>query len=136
DVMDRLAPVGDVYQAGTLSGNPLAMAAGLATLALLREPGAYDRLEWTSSELAAGLAAPGVTVNRVGAMLTAFFSEGPVTGFASATASDTERYARFHSHMLDRGIYLAPSQFEAIMPSLAHTPDQVEATIAAAREFA
>ena len=77
-----------------------------------------------------------MTVNRLGAMLTAFFAQGPVTGFASATTSDTERYARFHAHMLDRGIYLAPSQFEAIMPSLAHTAEQVEATVAAAREFA
>ena len=135
DVMERLAPAGDVYQAGTLSGNPLAMAAGLATLELLREPGAYERLEQTSAALAEGLAAPGVTVNRVGAMLTGFFHPGPVTDFRSAADSDTDRYARFHAHMLDRGIYLAPSQFEAMMPSLAHTPDQVEATIAAAREF-
>jgi glutamate-1-semialdehyde 2,1-aminomutase len=135
DVMERLAPVGDVYQAGTLSGNPLAMAAGLATLELLREPGAYDRLEATSAELAGGLAAPGVTVNRLGAMLTAFFNDGPVTDFASAMASDTDRYGRFHAHMLDRGIYLAPSQFEAMMPSLAHTAEQVELTIAAAHEF-
>ena len=136
DVMERLAPAGDVYQAGTLSGNPLAMAAGLATLELLREPGAYERLEQTSATLADGLAVPGVTVNRVGAMLTAFFHPGPVTDYRSAADSDTDRYARFHAHMLDRGIYLAPSQFEAMMPSLAHTPDQVEATVAAAREFA
>jgi glutamate-1-semialdehyde 2,1-aminomutase len=135
DVMERLAPLGDVYQAGTLSGNPLAMAAGLATLQLLREPGCYDRLESTSAELEAGLAAPGVTVNRLGAMLTAFFTDGPVTDFASAMASDIDRYGRFHAHMLDRGIYLAPSQFEAMMPSLAHTAEQVELTIAAAREF-
>jgi glutamate-1-semialdehyde 2,1-aminomutase len=135
DVMERLAPVGDVYQAGTLSGNPLAMAAGLATLELLREPGAYERLEQTSAALAEGLAAPGVTVNRVGAMVTGFLHPGPVTDFRSAADSDTDRYARFHAHMLDRGVYLAPSQFEAMMPSLAHTPDQVEATVAAAREF-
>ena len=135
DVMERLAPAGDVYQAGTLAGNPLAMAAGLATLELLREPGAYERLEQTSAALAAGLEAPGVTVNRLGAMLTAFFTDGPVTDFRSAAASDSERYARFHAHMLERGIYLAPSQFEAMMPSLAHTPEQVEATVAAAREF-
>jgi glutamate-1-semialdehyde 2,1-aminomutase len=135
-IMERLAPEGDVYQAGTLSGNPLAMAAGLATLALLREPGAYDRLEQTSAALAAGLVAPGVTVNRVGAMLTAFFHPGPVSSFADAAASDTGRFARFHAHMLAQGIYLAPSQFEALMPSLAHTPDQVERTAAAAAEFA
>ena len=135
-IMGRLAPEGDVYQAGTLSGNPLAMAAGLATLALLREPGAYDRLEETSAALAAGLEAPGVTVNRVGAMLTAFFHPGPVSSFADAAASDTERFARFHAHMLAHGIYIAPSQFEALMPSLAHTPEQVERTAAAAAEFA
>ena len=135
-IMGRLAPEGDVYQAGTLSGNPLAMAAGLATLALLREPGAYDRLEETSAALAAGLEAPGVTVNRVGAMLTAFFHPGPVSSFADANASDTERFARFHAHMLAHGIYIAPSQFEALMPSLAHTPEQVERTAAAAAEFA
>ncbi|HET6847507.1 MAG TPA: glutamate-1-semialdehyde 2,1-aminomutase [Gaiellales bacterium] len=136
DVMERLAPLGDVYQAGTLSGNPLAMAAGLATLDLLREDGVYDRLESTSAAVAEGLSGPGVTVNRVGAMLTGFFSGGPVTDFASASVSDTARYARFHAHMLARGVYLAPSQFEAMMPSLAHTSEQVEMTVAAAREFA
>jgi len=135
DVMERLAPLGDVYQAGTLSGNPLAMAAGLATLELLREDGAYERLERTSAAVAEGLAAPGVRVNRVGAMLTAFFSQEAVTDFATASAADTERYARFHAHMLDRGVYLAPSQFEAMMPSLAHSEEQVGITIAAAQEF-
>ena len=135
DVMERLAPLGDVYQAGTLSGNPLAMAAGLATLELLREEGAYERLERTSAAVADGLRAPGVTVNRVGAMLTAFFSDAAVTDFASASAADSQRYARFHAHMLSRGVYLAPSQFEAMMPSLAHTDEQVELTVSAAREF-
>jgi glutamate-1-semialdehyde 2,1-aminomutase len=136
EIMSRLAPEGDVYQAGTLSGNPLAMAAGLATLALLREPGAYDRLESTAAALEAGLRRDDVTVNRVGAMLTAFFHPGPVRSFADAAASDTERFARFHAHMLAHGIYLAPSQFEALMPSLAHTSEQVERTAAAAAEFA
>jgi len=135
-IMGRLAPEGDVYQAGTLSGNPLAMAAGLATLALLREPGAYDRLEATAAALEAGLLRDGVTVNRVGAMLTAFFHPGPVRSFADAAASDTGRFARFHTHMLAHGVYIAPSQFEALMPSLAHTPEQVERTAAAAAEFA
>jgi glutamate-1-semialdehyde 2,1-aminomutase len=134
-IMSRLAPEGDVYQAGTLSGNPLAMAAGLATLALLREPGAYDRLETTAAALEAGLRSEGVTVNRVGAMLTAFFHPGPVRSFADAAASDTERFARFHAHMLAHGVYIAPSQFEALMPSLAHTPEQVELTAAAAAGF-
>jgi glutamate-1-semialdehyde 2,1-aminomutase len=135
DVMDMLAPDGDVYQAGTLSGNPLAMAAGLETLRLLREPDAYETLERVSAALAAALAGPGVTVNRVGAMLTAFFHPGPVHDFASAVASDTRRYGAFHAHMLERGIYMAPSQFEAAMPSLAHTDEQVELTAAAAAEF-
>jgi glutamate-1-semialdehyde 2,1-aminomutase len=135
DVMSRLAPLGDVYQAGTLAGNPLAMAAGLATLKLLREPGAYERLELVSAALADGLAGPGVTVNRVGAMLTAFNHPGPVRSFADAAASDTARYAAFHAHMLERGVYLAPSQFEAAMPSLAHTDEQIELTITAAAEF-
>jgi glutamate-1-semialdehyde 2,1-aminomutase len=135
DVMQRLAPVGDVYQAGTLSGNPLAMAAGLATLRLLRAPDAYDRLERTAAELEAALSAPGMTVNRVGAMLTAFFHPGPVRSFAEASASDTTRFAEFHAHMLARGVYVAPSQFEALMPSLAHTAEQVELTAAAAAEF-
>ena len=136
DVMELLAPLGDVYQAGTLSGNPLAMAAGLATLEQLRAPGAYEQLEEAGARLEAGLAGPGIMVNRVGAMLTAFFTDGPVIDFATAAASDTTRYAAFHQHMLDRGVYLAPSQFEAMMPSLAHTAETVEATVAAAREFA
>jgi glutamate-1-semialdehyde 2,1-aminomutase len=136
EIMSRLAPEGDVYQAGTLSGNPLAMAAGLATLALLREPGAYDRLEATAAALEAALRRDDVTVNRVGAMLTAFFHPGPVRSFADAAASDTERFARFHAHMLAHGVYVAPSQFEALMPSLAHTPEQVNRTAAAAAEFA
>jgi glutamate-1-semialdehyde 2,1-aminomutase len=136
DVMERLAPAGDVYQAGTLSGNPLAMAAGLSTLELLREPGAYERLEQVSAALAAGLAAGGATVNRVGAMLTAFQYPGPVTSFADASASDTVRYAELHRHLLERGVYVAPSQFEAMMPSLAHTDEQVEMTVAAVSELA
>jgi glutamate-1-semialdehyde 2,1-aminomutase len=136
DVMALLAPEGDVYQAGTLSGNPLAMAAGLATLRLLREPGAYERLERTGTALEAALAGPGVTVNRVGAMLTAFQHPGPVRSYADAAAADTTRFAAFHAHMLDRGVMLAPSQFEAAMPSLAHTGEQLEITAAAAAEFA
>jgi glutamate-1-semialdehyde 2,1-aminomutase len=135
EVMQRLAPVGDVYQAGTLSGNPLAMAAGLATLRLLRAPDVYERLERTGAALETALGAPGVTVNRVGAMLTAFFHPGPVRSFADASASDTARFAAFHAHMLAHGVYVAPSQFEALMPSLAHTDEQVELTGAAAAEF-
>ena len=133
--MALLAPDGDVYQAGTLSGNPLAMAAGLATLELLREPGAYERLEHTGAALEAALAGPGITVNRVGAMLTAFHHPGPVWSYADAAAADAARFAAFHAHMLDRGVYVAPSQFEAAMPSLAHTDEQLELTAAAAAEF-
>jgi glutamate-1-semialdehyde 2,1-aminomutase len=135
DVMSLLAPEGDVYQAGTLSGNPLAMAAGLATLALLREPGAYERLERTGASLEAALTGPGVTVNRVGAMLTGFHHPGPVRSYADAAGADTTRFAAFHSHMLDHGVLLAPSQFEAAMPSLAHTEEQLEMTAAVAAEF-
>jgi len=134
-LMSLVAPLGPVYQAGTLSGNPLAMAAGLATLALLRAPEAYERLERTAAALEVALRAPGVTVNRVGAMLTAFFHPGPVRSFADASASDTARFAAFHAHMLAHGVYVAPSQFEALMPSLAHTDEQVELTAAAAAEF-
>ena len=111
------------------------MAAGLATLGLLREPDTYQRLERTSAALASALSATGVTVNRVGAMLTGFFHPGPVRSFADAAAADTARYAAFHAHMLERGVYLAPSQFEAAMPSLAHTDEQVAITAAAAAEF-
>ena len=136
DVMALLAPDGDVYQAGTLSGNPLAMAAGLATLGLLREPGAYEQLERTGAALEAALSGPGVTVNRVGAMLTGFHHPGPVGSYADVAAADTTRFAAFHAHMLERGVLLAPSQFEAAMPSLAHTDEQLEVTAAAAAEFA
>ncbi len=136
DIMGLLAPEGDVYQAGTLSGNPLAMAAGLATLRLLREPGAYERLEQTGAALEAALSGQGVTVNRVGAMLTAFHHPGPVRSYADASGADTTRFAAFHAHMLERGVLLAPSQFEAAMPSLAHTGEQLELTAAAAAEFA
>ncbi len=138
DLMEQMAPLGPVYQAGTLSGNPLAMAAGIATLELLREPGMYERLEALGAQLAEGMTraaeAAGVplTVNRVGSMLTGFFTEGPVTDYASATAADTTRYARFHQAMLARGVYLAPSQFEAAFVSLAHTAEDLEQTAEAA----
>jgi glutamate-1-semialdehyde 2,1-aminomutase len=136
DVMRHVAPLGGVYQAGTLSGNPLAVAAGLATLRALREdPDAYPRLERLGARLEAGLrraadkAGIPVTVNRVGSMLTGFFTDGPVRSYADARRADTARYGRFFHGMLERGVYLAPSQFEAAFVSLAHTPsdlDQVE----------
>jgi len=133
--MGRLAPEGDVYQAGTLSGNPLAMAAGLATLALLREPGAYDRLEETSAALAAGLKAPGVTVNRVGAMLTLFMTQQGIRNFDDVQRCDTERYGALFRHLLARGIYIAPSQFEAMFVSLAHGEEEIDRTIQAVADF-
>ena len=138
EVMRHVAPLGGVYQAGTLSGNPLAVAAGLATLKALRAPGVYGRLEALGARLEAGLrrAAAGVplTVNRVGSMLTAFFTAGPVTDYASARGADTARYARFFHAMLARGVYLAPSQFEAAFVSLAHTEAAVDAAGRAAAE--
>ena len=140
DLMDQVAPAGPVYQAGTLSGNPLAMRAGIATLDRLDEPGTYERLESVSARFASGLTAaakdagvPSV-VNRVGSMLTAFFTETPVTDYASATLSDTKRYAAFHRAMLDRGVYLAPSQFEAAFVSTAHDAPAIERAVAAARD--
>jgi len=131
DVMSRLAPLGPVYQAGTLSGNPLALAAGLKAMELLRRPGTYERLEVLSARLAAGLAAAG-TVNRVGSMMTAFFTGGPVTDYAGAKRADTARYGRYFRAMLDRGVYLAPSQFEAAFVSLAHTDADIDYTLSAA----
>jgi glutamate-1-semialdehyde 2,1-aminomutase len=133
--MDKLAPLGPVYQAGTLSGNPLAVTAGLAILKLLRETNPYEQLERLGSKLEQGLKAAALeagiqaTVNRVGSMLTAFFTEGPVTAWLSAKKSDTHRYARFFRAMLDEGIYLAPSQFECAFVSLAHNDELIDQTI-------
>jgi glutamate-1-semialdehyde 2,1-aminomutase len=140
DLMDRVAPAGPVYQAGTLSGNPLAMRAGIETLDLLSEPGTYERLEAVSAKLAAGLesaarsAGVSSVLNRVGSMLTAFFTGEPVTDYTSAAKSDTGRYAAFFHGMLARGMYLAPSQFEAAFVSTAHSDLDVEATVRAAEE--
>jgi glutamate-1-semialdehyde 2,1-aminomutase len=134
DIMSRVAPAGPIYQAGTLSGNPLAVAAGLAALRHLKaHPEIYQRLEMAAGELCAAAPA-GVTVNRVGSMFTFFFTDGPVTDYESAKRSDTARFGRFFRAMLERGIYLAPSQFEAAFVSAAHTDEDIERTIAAARE--
>jgi glutamate-1-semialdehyde 2,1-aminomutase len=139
ELMERIAPAGDVYQAGTLSGNPLATAAGLATLGLLDEA-AYTRLDATTERLAAGLrdaaAESGVPVqvSHTTGLLTVFFSEEPVRDYDDARACDTDRYAAFCRAMLDRGVYLPPSQFEAWFPSLAHTGAHVERTLEAATE--
>jgi glutamate-1-semialdehyde 2,1-aminomutase len=137
EVMDRIAPAGPIYQAGTLSGNPMAMAAGKATLERLDAAG-YARLEALSARLAEGLAAAAkkagvaVQVNRVGSMLTVFFSGEPVFDAASARKADAKAFGRFVHAMLEGGVYLPPSQFEAAFVSVAHTDEDVDRTIAAA----
>jgi glutamate-1-semialdehyde 2,1-aminomutase len=139
-IMEMMAPLGPVYQAGTLSGNPLAMNAGLATLRELQSPGFYERLDALSSRLvdgaarAAASAGVSVRLNRVGSMRTPFFVDAPVVDYESARRSDRERYARFFHGMLERGVYLAPSQFEAAFVSAAHGEAEIDATIAAAAE--
>jgi glutamate-1-semialdehyde 2,1-aminomutase len=134
DIMSNLAPLGGVYQAGTLSGNPLAVAAGLAMLRHLKaHPEIYTRLEQLGATLCASVP-EGVTVNRIGSMFTWFFTEGPVFDYQSAQHADTARFARFFHAMLDRGIYLPPSQFEAAFISAAHTEEDIRRTVAAACE--
>ncbi len=139
ELMDMIAPVGPVYQAGTLSGNPLAMAAGLATLRYLRaRPEIYTQLDQTSGKLAegvlkvAGKHGINLCVNRVGSMLTWFFQKGPVYDWDSAAKSDTQAFAGFHNRMLERGVYLPPSQYEALFVSAAHTDGDIARTIEAA----
>jgi len=135
DIMSKVAPVGPIYQAGTLSGNPLAVAAGLAMLRHLKaHPEVYDRLEALADGLCAA-SLPGVTVNRAGSMFTFFFHPGPVTDWESARRSDTARFGRFFQHMLSQGIYLAPSQFEAGFVSAVHSEEDIRRTVAAARSF-
>jgi glutamate-1-semialdehyde 2,1-aminomutase len=134
DLMERLAPSGDVYQAGTLSGNPLATAAGVSVLRRLRDPAVYDELERLGARLEAGLA-PFGTVQRVGAMLTLFCRDGPIASYEDAAASDTERFAALFRHLLGAGVYVPPSQFECLFPSLAHTDDDIDRTIEAVRSF-
>ena len=140
DILDQVAPLGPIYQAGTLSGNPLTMAAGIETLTLLQAPGFYADLEAKGRQLADGLAAAaaasGVPVhtNRTGSMLTTFFTGVPVTEYATAKTSDTKRYGTFFRAMLDRGVSLAPSQFEAAFISAAHTVADLDTTVRAARE--
>jgi len=139
-IMERVSPTGPIYQAGTLSGNPLAMAAGLTTLGLLGKPGVYDRLEALSARLAEGLdraatdAGVPHVVQRVGSMLTLFFHDGPVRDYDDARRSNVALFARFFWEMLARGVYLPCSQYEAAFVSLAHTEDDVDHTVAAARE--
>lgn len=142
EYMMHLAPEGDIYQAGTLSGNPLAMAAGLATLRVLGAGGVYDFLEQKGAKLLEGIrdaartAGLRVVLNRVGSMGSLFFTDRPVTDFASAAASDAGLFRQYYTRMLEQGIYLAPSPFEATFVSLAHTDEALEATLAcAARAF-
>ncbi|HZS30398.1 MAG TPA: glutamate-1-semialdehyde 2,1-aminomutase [Gaiellaceae bacterium] len=134
EVMDLLAPAGPVYQAGTLSGNPLATAAGLSVLRRLRDPGVYAELERRAALLADRLAPLG-RVQRVGALLTVFMTGGPVRNFEEAQACDTGRYAALFRHLLEQGVYLPPSQFEALFPSTSHGEDEIERTVAAAASF-
>jgi len=139
ELLRNIAPVGSIYQAGTLSGNPLAMTAGLLTLRRLRDPKIYEQLEQRSAKLCAGLsqaaAEAGVktVTNRVGSMWTTFFTGDPVTNWTTANKSNRELYGRFFHAMLAEGVYLAPSQFEAGFVSSAHTEEVIEQTIAAAR---
>ncbi len=139
DLMNHIAPAGPIYQAGTLSGNPLAMTAGLATLKRLRERAVYEQLERAGARLTAGLSAAAqaagikTVTNRVGSMFTTFFTDAPVTDWTSAGQSDRALYGRFFHAMLQAGVYLAPSQFEAAFIGLAHTDELLDQTITAAR---
>ncbi|MBS3956549.1 MAG: glutamate-1-semialdehyde 2,1-aminomutase [Clostridiales bacterium] len=140
EIMEHLAPVGPVYQAGTLSGNPVAMVAGLATIEALSAPGVYEELDRKGKRIADGLcrasgsAAIHTSCNRVGSMACMFFTHLEVSNWATASTSDTERYAAYFRGMLDRGFWLAPSQFEATFASLAHTDEELDAFVAAATE--
>jgi glutamate-1-semialdehyde 2,1-aminomutase len=139
-IMQVVSPAGPMYQAGTLSGNPLAMTAGIETLKVLRQPGVYQDLERKSARLAEGVGQAarqaGVSVfqTRVGTMFATFFTPGPVTDYATARQADTDRFARFFQAMLEQGVYLAPSQFEAGFMSLAHSDQEIEYTVLAAQQ--
>ena len=139
DVMGSVSPLGSAYQAGTLSGNPVAMAAGIATLEILKDQEPYDMLELKAARLADGIrqafvdAETPLTINRVGSMMTLFFTGDEVTDFATASASDTQAFARFFHRMIDEGVYLPPSQFEAMFVSAAHDDDCIASTVEAAR---
>jgi glutamate-1-semialdehyde 2,1-aminomutase len=140
DIMRRVAPQGPVYQAGTLSGNPLAMAAGIATLTQIGRPGFYESLDAVAKQLLNGLKASAakagvpIAAERVGSMLGIFFTEGPVHNLQEAKRSDLDRFAEYYRGMLDRGIYLAPSQFEALFVSAAHDKQAIQCTLEAAAE--
>ena len=140
DIMQKLAPLGPVYQAGTLSGNPLAMAAGLKTLEILRRPGTYERLELLGARLGEGLLAAAkaagvpATLNRVGSMLTVFFTDTPVVDYATAKTADTALFGRFFRAMRERGVFLPPSQYEAMFVSLAYSDQDIADIVSAARD--
>ena len=134
EIMERLAPIGDVYQAGTLAGNPIATAAGLSVLRRLREASVYEELERLGARLEEGLA-PFGRVQRVGAMLTLFMRDEPVRDFADAAVCNTERYGALFRDLLDHGIYVAPSQFEALFVSLAHGDEEIDRTVEAVADF-
>ncbi len=135
DIMSQISPCGPIYQAGTLSGNPVAVHAGIATLRYLQEhPEVYTVLEKRTERLTTDVP-PGITANRVGSMFTFFFAPGPVTDWQSAKRSDTNRFSQFFHWMLERGIYLAPSQFEAGFVSAAHSEQDIQQTLEAARQF-
>jgi glutamate-1-semialdehyde 2,1-aminomutase len=135
DIMNKVAPVGPVYQAGTLSGNPLAVTAGVAMLRHIEaHPEIYDTMERAAAELTSGVP-DGVTVNRVGSMFTFFFQGGPVRNYEDAKRSDTARFGKFFHYLLERGIYLPPSQFEAAFLSAVHTPEDIVYTRKAISDF-
>src|SRR5581483_4543150 len=142
EIMDKIAPLGPVYQAGTLSGNPLAMAAGLAMLCHLRDNSSeiYPRLDQLSNDLvnrvldAAREAGVALTANRVGSMFTWFFTDKKVTDWDTAAGCDTKKFGQFHAGMMDAGVWLPPAQFEAAFLSAAHTEQDIDDTVAAARE--
>ncbi|MFL0792128.1 MAG: aminotransferase class III-fold pyridoxal phosphate-dependent enzyme, partial [Prochlorococcus sp.] len=140
DIMGMVAPAGPMYQAGTLSGNPLAMTAGIKTLELLKQPGSYERLEANTKRLIKGILAAGkeaglpITGSSVSAMFGFFLCEGPVRNFEEAKAADAERFGKLHRAMLEKGIYLAPSAFEAGFMSLAHSEADIDATLKAFEE--
>ena len=138
--MERVAPLGDMYQAGTLSGNPLAVSAGVATLTELQRPGVYEQIDRMAARLTDGISAafgdaevPG-TINRVGSMFTGFFNTGPVETLAQVEQSDAARYGRYFHALLERGVYIAPSQFEAGFLSTAHTEADIDTTIERVRD--
>ena len=140
DIMSMVAPAGPMYQAGTLSGNPLAMTAGIKTLELLQKPGTYEYLDKITKKLSDGLlqiakdAGHAVCGGQISAMFGLFFTAGPVHNYEDAKKSDTAKFGRFHRGMLERGVYLAPSQFEAGFTSFAHKSEDIDRTLAAAKE--